>query len=98
VSLLRSVTNSFATANGEKNQVTLGNEDSLHKELAGLKIAEFSARNEELDSVLSRFFAVIKNDIKYIKGFAVLPDSEPHKVTLNLKQVECGVALTYIGY
>lgn len=70
---------------------------ALMEELSGCVIPDFTINEVDAKGALDRLFALAEGKLKYVKGYKMGAGESPQRLSLSLKNVEFGVALTYIA-
>ena len=69
----------------------------LMEELGGCVIPDFTINEVDANGALDRLFELAEGKLKYVKGYKMGAGESPRRLSLSLKNVEFGVALTYIA-
>ena len=70
---------------------------ALMEELSGCVIPHFTINEVDANGALDRLFELAEGKLKYVKGYKMVAGESPRRLSLSLKNVEFGVALTYIA-
>jgi hypothetical protein len=70
---------------------------ALMEELSGCVIPDFTINEVDARGALDRLFELAEAKLKYVKGYKMETGDSPRRLSLSLKNVEFGVALTYIS-
>ncbi len=70
---------------------------ALMEELSGCVTPDFTINEVDARGALDRLFELAEAKLKYVKGYKMETGDSPRRLSLSLKNVEFGVALTYIA-
>lgn len=70
---------------------------ALMEELSGCVIPDFTIKEVDANGALDRLFELAEGKLNYVKGYKMGTGESPRRLSLSLKNVEFGVALTYIA-